>query len=270
MRFGARGHDIELLLVGREGESVGARNLVGHHRELAGRWIEAIDGGLVLALRLVALVVAQDAEHRIGEPHRAVRLHHDVVGRIERLAIVGIGQHRDGAVVFEAHDAPRVMLAGDQAAAAVAGMAVGVVRGLAEDRDRAALLVPAQHAVVGDVAPQEVAAVAEPDRTLGPATAGVEPLDRSQRQPVLVEGRIEHAHRRIGIALVRLPHRRFLIHCLARMLQARRLSRSSFSSWLPGPLDTTSRRSGRYVWAFNPLILLPNVLLGRVVPLDAK
>jgi hypothetical protein len=63
------------------------------------------------------------------------------------------------------------MLAGDQAAAAVAGVAVGVVGGLAEDRDVARFLVPAQDAVVGDVAPQEVTAVAEIDRSLGPTAA---------------------------------------------------------------------------------------------------
>jgi hypothetical protein len=54
------------------------------------------------------------------------------------------------------------------------------------------------------------------------------------------------------------------------MLQARRLSRSSFSSWLPGPLDTTSRRSGSCLAAFNLLIFLPNVLSGRLVLLDTK
>jgi hypothetical protein len=53
------------------------------------------------------------------------------------------------------------MLAGDEAALAVAGVAVGEVRRLAEDRDRAAFLVIAQDAVVGDVAPQEIAPVAE-------------------------------------------------------------------------------------------------------------
>jgi len=206
VRLGARGHDIELLLVGREGEAIGAGDLVDHHGELAGCGIEAIDGGLVVALRLVALVVAQDAEGRIGEPNRAVGFHHHVVGRVQGLAVVGIGQHGDGAVILEAHDAPRIVLAGDQPAAPVTGVAVGVVRGLAEDRDRTRLLVPAQHAVVGDVAPQQIAAVAEIDRSLGPAAAGVEPFDRGERQAILVERRIEHAHVGVRITLVGLPH----------------------------------------------------------------
>src|SRR6185312_9122943 len=33
--------------------------------------------------------------------------------------------------------------------------------------------------------------------------------DRGERQAVLVERRIEHAHRRIGVTLVGLPHLRF-------------------------------------------------------------
>jgi len=54
------------------------------------------------------------------------------------------------------------------------------------------------------------------------------------------------------------------------MLQARRLSRSSFSSWLPGLLDTVSRRSGYYLTAFNSLIRLPNEPSDHIVPLDTK
>ena len=68
------------------------------------------------------------------------------------------------AVVLGARDPPRVVLAGEQPALAVAGVAVGEVRRLAEDADRAGLLVPLHDAVVRDVAPEQVAAVAEPNR----------------------------------------------------------------------------------------------------------
>src|SRR6266446_4937744 len=102
----------------------------------------------------MALVIAEDAELRIGEPDRAVGFHHHVVWRVEPLALVAVADHRDRAVIFGAGDAPRVMLAGDEPALAVAGVAVGVVRWLAEDADRAGLLVPAHDPVVRDVAPQ--------------------------------------------------------------------------------------------------------------------
>src|SRR6185437_5938120 len=71
----------------------------------------------------------------------------------------------------------RIMLAGDEPPIAVARVAVRVVRGAAEDADMPVLLEPAHHPVVGDVAPQQVAAVAEIDRPLGPAEAGGDALD---------------------------------------------------------------------------------------------
>src|SRR5262249_60124048 len=96
---------------------------------------------------------------------------------IERLAVELVDQHRDGAVIFGAGDAARIVLAGDEAALAVAGVAVGVVRRFSEHADAAGLLLPAHDAVVGNVAPQQVAAVAEPHRPLAPAHAGGPPLD---------------------------------------------------------------------------------------------
>ena len=70
-----------------------------------------------------------------------------------------------------------VVLAGDEPALAVAGVAVGVVRRLAVHAGAPGLLVPAHDAVVGNVAPQQAARVAEIDRPLAPAHAGREPLD---------------------------------------------------------------------------------------------
>ena len=79
------------------------------------------------------------------------------------------------------------MLAGDEAALAVAGVAVGVIGGLAEDADPAGLLVPAHDAVVGNVAPQKTARIAEIDRALVETAAGREPLDARKREPVFAE-----------------------------------------------------------------------------------
>src|SRR4051812_12683583 len=98
------------------------------------------------------------------------------------------------------------MLAGDEPALPVAGVAVGVVGGLAEDIDRARLLVPPHDAVVGDVAPEEVAAVAEPNRPLAPAEPRREPLDGGAGQAIAGEGGIEDLDRRVGITLAGLPH----------------------------------------------------------------
>ncbi len=101
---------------------------------------------------------------RIAKPDRTVRFDDHVVRRIETLAAITIGQHGDRAVVFGARDAARQMLAAHESALAVARMAVRIIRRLTERADRAARFVPTQDAVVGDVAPQQIAAVAEPDR----------------------------------------------------------------------------------------------------------
>ncbi len=91
--------------------------------------IEAIDvAASDLALRLAALVGRADAVSRIGEPNRAVRLHHHVVRRIEALALVAVGEDRDGPVIFGAGHPPAAMLAGDETALPVAGVAVGEIR----------------------------------------------------------------------------------------------------------------------------------------------
>ena len=78
--------------------------------------------------------------------------------------------------------------------------------GLRKTAQRAGFFVPAHDAIVGDVAPQQIAAVAEPYRPLGPAEPGGEPLDRGvERRLDRVEARIEGADRRVGIALRRFP-----------------------------------------------------------------
>ena len=82
----------------------------------------------------------------------------------------------------------------------VARVAVRVVRRLTEHAHLAALFHPAQDAIVGDVAPQQIAAVAEPHRPLGPAAAGVETLDRGVADSIARETWIDDLDARIRIA----------------------------------------------------------------------
>jgi hypothetical protein len=98
-----------------------------------------------------------------------------------------------------AGDPAAAVLAGNQPALAVAGVTVGEVRRFSVDRDRAALFLPFQDAVVRDVAAQQIAPVAEPRRPFGPSQPGRQPLDRRQFQPVFFEARIHGMDRRIGI-----------------------------------------------------------------------
>ena len=174
-------------------------------RERAGRGVDAVDVGRQLGSRPVALVVAEDAVGRVGEPDRAVGPAHDVVRRVQGLAVEPVGDDGDRPVVLGAGHPPRVVLAGDEPALAVARVAVGVVGGLAEDADRARLLLPLHHPVVRDVAPQEVAPVPEPHRPLAPTEAGAEPLDLGEGERVPGEARVEDPDRGVGIALAGLP-----------------------------------------------------------------
>src|SRR5262249_24936001 len=66
--------------------------------------------------------------------------------------------------------------------------------------------------VVGDVAPDQAACIAEPRRPFAPAHAGREPLDTGVEEAVSVEARIEAFDSWIGIALTRLP----ATECIAR------------------------------------------------------
>src|SRR5437867_7613031 len=109
-RLGAAHHHVELRLVGREAEPVWPRYRVSRDRQLSRPGIDPVDVRRELGWRRVALVVAEDAEWRIGEPDRAVRLTENVVGRVERRALIAVGQHGDRAVVLGSRHAPRIVL----------------------------------------------------------------------------------------------------------------------------------------------------------------
>jgi hypothetical protein len=68
------------------------------------------------------------------------------------------------------------VFAGKLAAFEIERVAVAVAGRIAEGGDAAILFDPAHLDVVGDVAPDEVAADAVPRRTLGPERSGVERL----------------------------------------------------------------------------------------------
>ena len=73
-------------------------------------------------------------------------------------------------------DAAAAVLAADQSALAIDGVAVGVATRLAKDSCVAGAFVEAQHPVVGDVGEHQRARRREIDRALGPAAAGPQRL----------------------------------------------------------------------------------------------
>src|ERR1700761_454046 len=88
-------HHIKPPLIGREGEAVRAHEIIGDHRGLPARGIEAGDVARKFGMGRVAFIGAVDPVTRIGEPDGVVGGHHDIVGRVQRPAIKAIHEHRD-------------------------------------------------------------------------------------------------------------------------------------------------------------------------------
>ena len=209
-------NDIQDGFVGGEGQPVRSLDIVRHHRRLAGLPVDPPHGGGNFGVSLLPLVIPADAERRVGEPDGAIGFHHHVIGGVQALALETVHQHRDAAVDLGAGDAPGAVLAGHQPPLAIAGVAVGVPRRLAEHADGPGFLLPFQDAVVGDVAPKQVSAIGDVDRALRPAAAGVQTLHGCERQAVLVEAGVQHLNGRVRVSLAWFPHGRIprLVVCV--------------------------------------------------------
>ena len=106
---------------------------------------------------------------------------------------MAVRQHGDRAVIFGPGDPSRPVFAGDEPALTVAGIAVGEVgraRNTLLPCPRAAFH-PAHHPVVRYVAPDQMAAVAEPDRPLRPAHPRMELFDEHIAERVAAEPAVE-------------------------------------------------------------------------------
>src|SRR6266487_1165639 len=125
--------DVEFFFVGREANTVGLIHVAGNDGGLARFRVEPVNDGGQLKRSFVAFVIGHDAVAGISEPDGAVGMHREIVGSVELFALKSVYQHGDGAVVFGARHAARVVLAGEQPALAVAAVAVAVVRGATED-----------------------------------------------------------------------------------------------------------------------------------------
>src|SRR5450631_1359957 len=104
------------------------------------------------------------------------------------------------------------MLACDQPALIVDGVAVRIVGALAENRDFAGGLDEPHHAIVRNVRPDEIAPRREPGRTFSPARPRPQTLDPHVTGEASLEARIENDDVR-SLDLT-IPHRNpaFLVH----------------------------------------------------------
>src|SRR5262245_36585761 len=119
--------DITFALVGRELHAIRQIERALHHRGLSGPRVETIDVRWQLVQCDVAVIIGANAERWIGEPDRVIGFDGHVIRRIESFALEPVHQHGDRPIVFGARDAARLVLAADEAALAVARVAIGVV-----------------------------------------------------------------------------------------------------------------------------------------------
>ena len=135
-----------------------------------------------------------------------VGFHHHVVGRIQRLAVELVDERGDGAVELGARDPPRVVLAGDEAPLAVAGVAVGVVGRLAEHADAA--VFPPASASCGCWECRSRPGSGRRRTRPAPRTSACRCARRStlaSAETILGEARIEDLDGGVGVALARPP-----------------------------------------------------------------
>ena len=192
-------HDVQEVLVGREAESVRAQKVVGYDCCLSCFRVQTIDASWQLRFGDPAFIVEHYSVAGIGEPDAAVRMDHDVVGRAEPFAFETVHQDSDRAVVFGAGDAAAGVLAGYEPTLAIAGIAIAVTGGAAIDAYLLALLCPAQHSIVGNVAPNQTSGVSEPYRPFCPAATGEETFDDCVANPVPAEAVIKHLDSRVRV-----------------------------------------------------------------------
>ena len=126
--------DVECLFVGREGEPVGLERSGQEGNDVA----LAADQENSLEIELARLVA--DVA-RVGDIDPAVAIDGDVVGAVEPLVVVVVGQRANGSIALGDRDPPAAASVGplgdDQPAALVENHAVGPAARLAEDRGAA-------------------------------------------------------------------------------------------------------------------------------------
>src|SRR5215475_2557842 len=163
-------------------------------------WINAIDSFLEREFPLGAFVVHEAPIARISEPDATVGMDDHVIWGVERFALITICQHGDAAIILGARHPAWAMLARDEAPLPVAGVAVGVIGWLTEHTDRASLFSPAQHAVVRNITPQQIAPIPKPAGAFGPQCPRVEALHRGMAEGIRLEAWVEDPDGRIRVS----------------------------------------------------------------------
>src|ERR1700685_3417706 len=115
-------------------------------------------------------------------------MYNHVVGRVERLAVVALGERSDLPIVFVPGHAASSVLAGDLAPFEIESVAVAVAGGTAKYGYMVVLFHQPHLAIVWNIAPDHKVAFTRPGRTLGPTRADEVPIDDGVEDRVFCEG----------------------------------------------------------------------------------
>ena len=210
--------DVENVLVGREGDAVGAALVLDQQLELAvgAQAVDAVE--VELAER--RLLEALEAVRRVGEVERAVGAEDSVVGAVEAAPFEAVDDHRAGAVLLEPRDAAVAVLADDQTPLGVEGQPVRrdrpqplavALEHRVDERARPVGLGPLVDGVGPHVGEEQPRLAAEPHRPLREHVALRQLLDGGAGRHQRVEPRIDPED-------TALPGRFPGLHLLGRLL----------------------------------------------------
>ena len=198
--------DVKLGIVWAETKPVWLEDLIGDLADFSGLRVYSVNRFLLdrhhaSRIRSVSLVVHQTAITGIRKPNPPVRMHHDVIGRVEFLPAKTIGQDGRLAITFIPDDSPVPMFAGKLPPLEVKGVSIAVSTGLSKVVHPAIVLNPSQLAIIGNVAPDQVLSYAVPSRPLGPkhVRTGIYSADGCIAQTIFPESRIQDQNVGIGV-----------------------------------------------------------------------
>src|SRR5262249_2040319 len=144
-----------------------------------------------LRFGLEAFVIAVDSVFGIRKPDAAVGMHHDVVWRVQSLALIFLSDDGDSSIRLVSHNPTPALLTPQLTSFEVTCVPVAVARWVSEYCHAAVFFDPAHLDIVRYIAPDEVSSDSIPCRTFRPESAEMKPPDNRIANNVPAEPIIE-------------------------------------------------------------------------------
>src|SRR6266481_5175881 len=195
---------VEVLLVGRKCKPIRATQFVGQQLDLfpVSRYAEDTAVGQFFSWIVEEL---RESERRVGEIQRSVGLVDEVIGTVEPLSFVAVGQHRKLPVLFHANDPTIAVLVDGEPSLLIERETVGTgltifanvhptVAAFGHEDRKLSVLCPTVNQVVVGIAEEKIAVgvvrARHPDRPLGKQESSGKFLDLRSGWNDLVQCRV--------------------------------------------------------------------------------